>query len=136
MQPRQDGTGDALRVGLAQVVGGVAAVVVASGDAPLVTAATLERLLAARAAAGAAMALATMEPDDPTGYGRVVRDDDGPLHIVEEKDATADERALGEVVGGAYAFAAAWLRSRGLDWAANLIPSFPSFPLSPQENSP
>ena len=83
----------------------------ASGDAPLVTAATLERLLAARAEAGAAMALATMEPDDPTGYGRVVRDDDGPLRIVEEKDASADERSLGEVVGGAYAFDPAWLRT-------------------------
>ncbi len=111
VQPRQDGTGDALRVGLAQVGGAVEAVVVASGDAPLVTAATLERLLAARAEAGAAMALATMEPDDPTGYGRVVRDDEGPLRIVEEKDASADERSLGEVVGGAYAFDPAWLRT-------------------------
>jgi bifunctional UDP-N-acetylglucosamine pyrophosphorylase / glucosamine-1-phosphate N-acetyltransferase len=111
VQPTQDGTGDALRVGLAKVGGAVEEVVVASGDAPLVTAATLERLLAARAAAGAAMALATMEPDDPTGYGRVVRDDGGPLRIVEEKDASADERSIGEVVGGAYAFDPAWLRT-------------------------
>jgi bifunctional UDP-N-acetylglucosamine pyrophosphorylase/glucosamine-1-phosphate N-acetyltransferase len=111
VQPEQLGTGDALRVGLAQVVTAVEEVVVASGDAPLIAPATLQRLLAARASAGAAMVLATMEPDDPSGYGRVVRDDDGPLRIVEEKDATADERALGEVVGGAYAFDAAWLRT-------------------------
>ncbi len=111
VQPKQHGTGDALRVGLAQVSPAVEDVVVASGDAPLITAATLERLLAVRATAGAAMALATMEPDDPTGYGRVVSDGDGPLRIVEEKDATADERTLGEVVGGAYAFDSAWLRT-------------------------
>jgi len=111
VQPEQLGTGDALRVGLAQVAPAVEEVVVASGDAPLITPATLERLLAARASADAAMALATMEPDDPGGYGRVVRDDEGPLRIVEEKDAAAGELALGEVVGGAYAFDAAWLRT-------------------------
>ncbi|HXR27548.1 MAG TPA: bifunctional UDP-N-acetylglucosamine diphosphorylase/glucosamine-1-phosphate N-acetyltransferase GlmU [Candidatus Baltobacteraceae bacterium] len=110
VQPMLLGTGDALRVGLAQLSPTVEQVVVASGDTPLITAATLGRLLEARATAAAAMALATMEPDDPTGYGRVVRDGDGPLRIVEEKDATADERTLGEVVGGAYAFDAPWLR--------------------------
>ena len=111
VQPEQLGTGDALRVGLDQVSPAVEAVVVASGDAPLITPATLERLLAACARTGAAMALATMVPDDATGYGRVVRDASGPLRIVEEKDGSADERALGEVVGGAYAFDTAWLRT-------------------------
>ncbi|HXX59783.1 MAG TPA: bifunctional UDP-N-acetylglucosamine diphosphorylase/glucosamine-1-phosphate N-acetyltransferase GlmU [Candidatus Sulfotelmatobacter sp.] len=111
VQPEQLGTGDALRVGLDQVSPAVEVVVVASGDAPLITPATLERLLAACASTGAAMALATMVPDDATGYGRVVRDASGPMRIVEEKDASADERVLGEVVGGAYAFDTAWLRT-------------------------
>jgi bifunctional UDP-N-acetylglucosamine pyrophosphorylase / glucosamine-1-phosphate N-acetyltransferase len=110
VQPKQQGTGDALGVGLAQLPAAADEVIVASGDAPLITAATLQRLGEARRKAGAAMALATMEPDDPTGYGRVVSDAEGPLRIVEEKDATADERALGVVAGGAYAFEAAWLR--------------------------
>ncbi len=119
VQPTQDGTGDALRVGLAQLPPEAGEVIVASGDAPLITSATLQRLGEARRQAGAAMALATMEPDDATGYGRVVSDDEGPLRIVEEKDATADERALGVVAGGAYAFDAAWLRGA----LARLTPS-------------
>lgn len=110
VQPRQHGTGDALGVGLAQLPADTDDIIVASGDAPLITSATLQRLGEARRQAGSAVALATMEPDDPTGYGRVVTDAQGPLRIVEEKDATADERALGVVAGGAYAFDAAWLR--------------------------
>lgn len=111
VQPTQLGTADALRVGLGQVATSVETVVVASGDAPLVTPGTLGRLLTVRSETGAAMALATIEPDDATGYGRVVRDEAGPLRIVEEKDASADERGLSEVVGGAYAFDTAWLRA-------------------------
>ncbi|HTS14388.1 MAG TPA: bifunctional UDP-N-acetylglucosamine diphosphorylase/glucosamine-1-phosphate N-acetyltransferase GlmU [Candidatus Sulfotelmatobacter sp.] len=110
VQPQQLGTGDALRVGLAALPAPVAEVVVASGDAPLISAATLARLAQVRGETGAVMALATSEPDDPTGYGRVVSDEAGPLRVVEEKDATADERAVPEVAGGAYAFEVAWLR--------------------------
>jgi type IV secretion/conjugal transfer VirB4 family ATPase len=63
----------------------------------------------------------------------------GPVALAFAGASTPeDQRALDAVSAGAASpdFAAAWLRSRGLDWAANLIPSFSSFPLSPQENSP
>jgi type IV secretion system protein VirB4 len=63
----------------------------------------------------------------------------GPVALAFAGASTPeDQRALDAVSAGTASpdFAAAWLRSRGLDWAANLIPSFPSFPLSPQENSP
>ncbi len=63
----------------------------------------------------------------------------GPVALAFAGASTPeDQRALDAVSGSSASsdFAAAWLRSRGLDWAANLIPSFPSFPLLPQENSP
>jgi type IV secretion/conjugal transfer VirB4 family ATPase len=63
----------------------------------------------------------------------------GPVALAFAGASTPeDQRALDAVSGSSASsdFAAAWLRSRRLDWAANLIPSFPSFPLSPQENSP
>ncbi len=110
VQAQQRGTGDALAVAVATLGPGDDEVVVASGDTPLLTAATLTRLLEARRAEGAAMALATSQPDDPTGYGRVLRDAAGPVRVIEERDAGDGERALEEVAGGAYAFETAWLR--------------------------
>lgn len=111
VQAEQRGTGDALRVAVAALGQGDDEVVVASGDTPLLTAQTLTRLLEARRAAGAAMALATSQPDDPHGYGRVVRDEAGPLRVVEERDTDDEERTLDEVAGGAYAFETTWLRA-------------------------
>ncbi|HTN48923.1 MAG TPA: bifunctional UDP-N-acetylglucosamine diphosphorylase/glucosamine-1-phosphate N-acetyltransferase GlmU [Burkholderiaceae bacterium] len=67
------------------------------GDVPLVSAATLERLLIA---AGRDVGLLTVVLDDPHGYGRIVRGDGGVRRIVEEKDATPAERALREVNTG------------------------------------
>ncbi|MFI5261682.1 MAG: bifunctional UDP-N-acetylglucosamine diphosphorylase/glucosamine-1-phosphate N-acetyltransferase GlmU [Candidatus Limnocylindrales bacterium] len=110
VQPRQLGTGDALRVAVEHIEAGVEEILVVSGDTPLVTAATLQDLLEARRSAGAAMVLGTLEPEDAQGYGRVVRDAAGPVRVVEERDASDDERTLGEVAGGVYAFDLAWLR--------------------------
>jgi bifunctional UDP-N-acetylglucosamine pyrophosphorylase/glucosamine-1-phosphate N-acetyltransferase len=109
VQPEQRGTGDALRVAVAALPPDAHELLVASGDTPLVTAATLTGLLEARRSTGAVMALATLQPDDPRGYGRVERDAGGPLRVVEERDADDDQRAIGEVAGGAYAFERAWL---------------------------
>ena len=70
-------------------------VLVLNGDVPLVTAEALADLIAAHAASGAQATVATMELDDPTGYGRVVRRGDGSVErVVETKvegDATAEE---------------------------------------------
>jgi bifunctional UDP-N-acetylglucosamine pyrophosphorylase/glucosamine-1-phosphate N-acetyltransferase len=86
--------------------------VVLSGDTPLLRAATVTELIGRRRRTKAAIALGTVVPDDPTGYGRIVRDGGDVARIVEEKDAGKAERAIEEVNGGIYAFEGAWLRTR------------------------
>lgn len=111
-QEPQKGTADAVRVGLEHVPPDAQRIVVAMGDAPLVPAALFAELLDAQAAGGACVALLASRPDDPAGYGRVVRGADGSVTaIVEEQDADADTRRLGEVNAGTYAFDAGWLRA-------------------------
>jgi bifunctional UDP-N-acetylglucosamine pyrophosphorylase/glucosamine-1-phosphate N-acetyltransferase len=73
-------------------------------DVPLLQASTLSRLLEAHRAAGAAATVLTTHLQHPHGYGRIVRDADGRLsRVVEERDASASERALTEVNSGIYA---------------------------------
>ncbi|WP_371328303.1 bifunctional UDP-N-acetylglucosamine diphosphorylase/glucosamine-1-phosphate N-acetyltransferase GlmU [Demequina sp. NBRC 110056] len=88
------------------------AVVVTSGDVPLVDGALLTALTEAHATTGAAVTLLTAEVDDPTGYGRIVRDagTGEVIEIVEEKDASEDQRAIAEINAGIYVFDAATLR--------------------------
>jgi len=112
------GTGDALRASLDQVPADVDEVVVLSGDVPLITSATVDALVARHRNPGngahhPAMTLTAMNVADPHGYGRVIRSSaDGSVErIVEEKEATDAERAIGEVNAGLYAFDAAWLRT-------------------------
>lgn len=99
------GTADALRVGLDAVAGACDEVIVVPGDAPLLEASTLARLVALRRASGAAAAMLTASVHEPAGYGRVVRGD-GDLveRIVEDRDATPQQRRIHEVNGGVYAF--------------------------------
>jgi bifunctional UDP-N-acetylglucosamine pyrophosphorylase / glucosamine-1-phosphate N-acetyltransferase len=87
-------------------------VLVLCGDTPLVTAETLQRLVSAKAAARAPLAFVVTRPADPTGYGRIVRDAKGVAErIVEEKDATASEKKIGEVNAGIYLADAAFLET-------------------------
>jgi bifunctional UDP-N-acetylglucosamine pyrophosphorylase / glucosamine-1-phosphate N-acetyltransferase len=83
-------------------------VIVTYGDVPLITADTLRALAAAHEESGAAATMATMELDDPTGYGRVLRGADGSVEgVVETKapgDATEAQLAIREVNTGVYAF--------------------------------
>jgi bifunctional UDP-N-acetylglucosamine pyrophosphorylase / glucosamine-1-phosphate N-acetyltransferase len=106
-QPR--GTGDAVRSALPALEGGADddTVVVLSGDVPLLGKDMVAELVAARA--GASMALVTMRATPPKGYGRIVRAHVG-LRIVEEKDATPEEREIQEVNAGIYAFQLGFLR--------------------------
>jgi bifunctional UDP-N-acetylglucosamine pyrophosphorylase / glucosamine-1-phosphate N-acetyltransferase len=84
-------------------------VLVLLGDVPIVRARTLQRLV--NDSANGELALLTAVVDDPTGYGRVIRDELGEVaRIVEEKDATDDERRVNEVNTGLIAFAAGPLR--------------------------
>lgn len=85
-------------------------VLVTSGDVPMLATGTLERLLACHEGEGHAVTVLTSIAADPTGYGRIVRAEDGRVvRIVEEKDATVDERAIAEVNAGVYVFDGAFL---------------------------
>jgi CTP:molybdopterin cytidylyltransferase MocA len=109
VQEQQHGTGHAVRVALEALPTLTGTVVVVPGDAPLLTAATLGRLVEVHQAAGASTTLLTAELEDPTGYGRVVRDGGSVVAVVEHKDADEATRALREVATSVYAFDAAAL---------------------------
>lgn len=102
-QREQLGTGHAVRSAADALKDHVGPVVVASGDTPLIDAPSLVALLHSNE--GNALTVATAFLSDPTGYGRIVRDGDGrPTRIVEQKDATPEQRAIHEVNSGVYAF--------------------------------
>jgi bifunctional UDP-N-acetylglucosamine pyrophosphorylase/glucosamine-1-phosphate N-acetyltransferase len=107
VQPEPNGTGGAV-MAAAATLDADNAVVVLSGDVPLVSAEAIAELLAAHEAAGAAATIATTVLEDPRGYGRVVRDAQGAVaRVVETKqagDASAAELEIGEVNTGIYVF--------------------------------
>jgi bifunctional UDP-N-acetylglucosamine pyrophosphorylase / glucosamine-1-phosphate N-acetyltransferase len=107
IQQEPRGTGDAVAAA-ADAIDPAAPVLVINGDMPLITGAAIQALIEAHAAAGAAATIASMELDDPSGYGRVVRNPGGAVErVVETKragDATEEELALREVNAGLYLF--------------------------------
>ncbi len=107
VQPEPNGTGGAV-IAAAEALDREAPVVVLSGDVPLVSAEAIAELVAAHARSGAAATMASTILEDPSGYGRVVRDADGSVaRVVETKaegDATADEMEIREVNTGVYVF--------------------------------
>lgn len=110
LQAEQHGTGHAVRVALSAALEASGTVVVLNGDVPLLRAQTLLDLVSRHEAAGAAATVLTAEVTDPSGLGRVLRDGDRLERIVEERDATAEERAIREINAGVYAFDGALLR--------------------------
>lgn len=113
LQAEPRGTGDALAAAVSVLPPEAEEVLVVSGDVPLVRAELLVDLLEARRLDHAAIALSAVDAIDPSGLGRVVRNDGGAVErVVEEKDASDDERLISEVNAGVYAFDAAWLRRR------------------------
>jgi bifunctional UDP-N-acetylglucosamine pyrophosphorylase / glucosamine-1-phosphate N-acetyltransferase len=121
VQPVADGTGGALRAA-ADVVRDSDAVLVLSGDTPLLSAEVIEGLVAAHAEANAAATMMTTELEDPGTFGRVIRTANGEVErIVEAKkpgDASADQLEVKEVNAGTYAFSAARL-AEALDGLTN-----------------
>jgi bifunctional UDP-N-acetylglucosamine pyrophosphorylase/glucosamine-1-phosphate N-acetyltransferase len=113
VQDRRRGTGHAVECGVTALPRDASGTVLVSyGDVPLLDAATLRALVAEHDDAGNAVTLLTAEMDDPTGYGRVVRDDKGAVvAIVEQADATLDQLAVTEVNSGVYAFDLTVLRA-------------------------
>ncbi len=111
VQEEQRGSGHAARVALDAVPDLEGPVLVCNGDSPLLTAGTLAALVAAHTAAGSVFTVLTAEVDDPTGLGRIIRDGEGrPRAIVEERDATDEQRAIREVNAGVYVANAGTLR--------------------------
>jgi bifunctional UDP-N-acetylglucosamine pyrophosphorylase / glucosamine-1-phosphate N-acetyltransferase len=105
IQERQGGTGHAVRTVL-EAVGPIAGqVIVTYGDMPLLRGATLAGLAAEHEAAGNMVTVLTARTSDPAGYGRIIRDASGAItEIVEEADATDEQRLVDEINSGCYAF--------------------------------
>ncbi|MGB0590276.1 MAG: bifunctional UDP-N-acetylglucosamine diphosphorylase/glucosamine-1-phosphate N-acetyltransferase GlmU [Myxococcota bacterium] len=102
LQAEQLGTGHAVQCA-ASATEGFDELLILCGDTPNLNAATLHTLRVAHASSGADVTVVTFEVPDPTGYGRMIRGQDGALtEIVEHRDATEDQRAICEVNAGVY----------------------------------
>src|SRR3712207_4980201 len=111
VQEDQRGSGHAAAVARAAVPDLQGPVLLVNGDAPLLRPETVTALVDAHRAAGHVLTVLTAEVDDPTGLGRIVRDADGAVRaIVEQRDATPEQRAIREVNAGVYVGEAAALR--------------------------
>ena len=110
-QEKRGGTGHATQLALAGTAPAGTTLVLA-GDTPMLTGQSLAAFLDAHQAGDFAASVLTAEHPEPTGYGRIIRDDSGQLlRIVEERDATEDERFIFEINSGVYAFDSAKLAS-------------------------
>ncbi|MCM3733975.1 bifunctional UDP-N-acetylglucosamine diphosphorylase/glucosamine-1-phosphate N-acetyltransferase GlmU [Fictibacillus nanhaiensis] len=78
---------------------------VVCGDTPLITSETMDKLIAEHESLGAKATILTAKPEDPTGYGRIIRNSEGTVERnVEHKDATEEERKVTEINTGTYCF--------------------------------
>jgi bifunctional UDP-N-acetylglucosamine pyrophosphorylase / glucosamine-1-phosphate N-acetyltransferase len=105
LQEPQLGTGHAVLQVEPLLAGRSGTMVLLSGDVPLLRAATLERLVRHHAETGAVATVLTACLERPYGYGRVVRQDGRIIRIVEERDASAEQRKVKEINSGIYALA-------------------------------
>ncbi len=104
-----DGTAGAVRVAVSEVAP-TGTVVVVTGDTPLLEGESLKAFAAEHEAAERAVSILSGVVGNPTGYGRIVRDDEGDVEaIVEEKDATPQQRDIREINSGILAFDAEFL---------------------------
>lgn len=105
LQETQLGTGHAVKQAKELLGSEEGTTVVICGDTPLVTAETLEGLMALHESQNAAATILTAEMAQPAGYGRVIRGEDGGvLRIVEQKDCSEEEAAVHEINTGTYCF--------------------------------
>lgn len=111
-QRQQNGTGHAVLAAGQAVPAECADVLILCGDTPLVRSGTLRDMVAAHKEKGADLTLLTTRMDDPFGYGRVLQDAAGGVRaIIEEKDASDEERRITEVNGGIYCVGRSFLFS-------------------------
>jgi bifunctional UDP-N-acetylglucosamine pyrophosphorylase/glucosamine-1-phosphate N-acetyltransferase len=111
VQHEQRGSGHATAVALEVLPDLAGPVLLLNGDVPLLRTETVRSLVEAHVAAGDALTVLTAVVDEPTGLGRIVRDERGGVRaIVEERDATPEQRAIREINAGVYIADAALLR--------------------------
>jgi bifunctional UDP-N-acetylglucosamine pyrophosphorylase/glucosamine-1-phosphate N-acetyltransferase len=113
VQNEQLGTGHAVLQARKALAGFEGDVLVLCGDVPLLRSETIRELVRIHKRVGSRATVLSAVVDDPTGYGRIVRgENDGDIRIVEEADATDDERELDEINTGTYCFDAKFLFQR------------------------
>lgn len=105
LQAEQKGTGHAVMQAMDVIKNSKGEVVILNGDTPLITAETINKAIEYHKNNGNQATVITAILDDATGYGRIVRDNDGSvLKIVEQKDASEEEKKINEVNSGMYVF--------------------------------
>ncbi|MDR1512770.1 MAG: bifunctional UDP-N-acetylglucosamine diphosphorylase/glucosamine-1-phosphate N-acetyltransferase GlmU [Propionibacteriaceae bacterium] len=110
LQDVPHGTGHAVQVGLEALGEATGEIVVTYGDVPMLSGRALADLISAHREDGNSVTVLTAVVDDPSGYGRIVRDGEAVAQIVEDRDATPEQRQLREINAGIYVFDAALLR--------------------------
>ena len=105
VQAKQRGTGDAVESARSVLENSDSLVLVLSGDVPMIKAETLKNFIEHHQNSGAACSILSVRLENPTGYGRIIRDDgDGFQKIVEQRDASDEERKVREINSGIYCF--------------------------------
>lgn len=107
IQAKQRGTGDAVESARKVLENSDSLVLVLSGDVPMIKIETLKKLIDNHNSAGAACTILSVRLENPTHYGRIIRDEsDSFRKIVEERDANEEERKVKEINSGIYCFEA------------------------------
>lgn len=112
LQKERLGTGHALSVGLKALKNPAKKILVLSGDVPLLTAATLKKIIRnqnSSKASGDGLTLLSAHLENPYGYGRILRQDKKVISIIEEKNANFEQKKISEINAGVYFFDCAWL---------------------------
>lgn len=106
-QTEQRGTGDAVMAARSQLENSDSLVLILSGDVPLIRQATLEAFVRQHRDSGAVCSILSVRLENPTGYGRIIRDESERfLRIVEQKDASPEQQTVREINSGIYCFEA------------------------------
>jgi bifunctional UDP-N-acetylglucosamine pyrophosphorylase/glucosamine-1-phosphate N-acetyltransferase len=109
-QEKPTGTGTAVRIALKKIEDKDGNVIILSGDIPLLSKESLNNLINYHKKNDCHVTIMTFCPDDQSGYGRVIRENDEITKIVEERDATDSQKKIKEVNGGIYVFSLKHLR--------------------------
>ena len=105
LQAQQRGTGDAVESARSELENSDSLVLILSGDVPMIKTETLRKLIDYHNNAAAACTILSVRLENPTGYGRIIRDqNDSFQKIVEQRDATEEQRLVKEINSGIYCF--------------------------------